>query len=269
MRTQGPLPRCLNRIPRTGLSARPHIRSRLCPQALRVGVPRHPAETSAATYRDTPSDTSASEIRPRARPIRGTRPPYRSLVRLPRRMSFRLPVPPLNRLFAQVLLDEGQRPRAGVHLAILTEPRPFASEASRDRVVVLDHLDRARVKRAAIRTVAPGLLCPGAGEDAPIGGQVHRQLRTRRGNRPDRELRASLHDHDVLLARKRAVASAGRILIDGQVDAAALSVSLRRPAWQRERGVEPCLGEGLRTVHSIQDVRVGPGLAADSLMPAL
>ena len=114
----GPLPRCLNRIPRTGLPARPHIRSRLCPQALRVGVPRHPAETSAATRRDTPSDTSASEIRPRARPIRGTRPPYRSLVHLPRRMSFRLPVPPLNRLFAYVLVDKGQRPRAGVHLAI-------------------------------------------------------------------------------------------------------------------------------------------------------
>lgn len=38
MRTQGPLPRCLNRIPRTGLPARPHIRSRLCPQALRVGA---------------------------------------------------------------------------------------------------------------------------------------------------------------------------------------------------------------------------------------
>jgi hypothetical protein len=82
----------------------------------------HPAETSAATRRDTPSDTSASEIRPRARPIRGTRPPYRSLVHLPRRMSFRLPVPPLNRLLAYVLVDEGQRPRAGVHLAVLAEP---------------------------------------------------------------------------------------------------------------------------------------------------
>src|SRR5579862_8158931 len=85
-----------------------------------VGVPRHPAET-AAMCRDTPSDTSASGIRPRRRPIR-TRPPYRCLVYLPRRMSFRLPVPPLNRLFAQVLLDEGQRPRAGVHLAVLAEP---------------------------------------------------------------------------------------------------------------------------------------------------
>ena len=48
--------------------------------------------------------------------------------------------------------------------------------------------------------------------------------------------------------------------MDRQVDAAALSVSLRRPAGQRERGVEPCLGEGLRTVHAVQDVRVGPGV---------
>jgi hypothetical protein len=91
-------------------------------QSNRTHRQRHPAETSAATHRVRPSDTSASEIRPRARPIRGTRPAYRSLVYLPRRMSFRLPVPPLNRLLAYVLVDEGQRPRAGVQHACIVKP---------------------------------------------------------------------------------------------------------------------------------------------------
>jgi len=37
-------------------------------------------------------------------------------------MSFRLPVPPLDRLFAQVLPDEGQRPRAGFISPSLPNP---------------------------------------------------------------------------------------------------------------------------------------------------
>jgi hypothetical protein len=109
----------------------------------------------------------------------------------------------------------------------------------------------------------------GAGEDAPDGGQAHRQLRTRRGNRPDRELRASLHNHDVVPAGKRAVASAGRVLIDGQVDAL---LSPYRSAIRPGSGnaeSSPVSARASARSMPYQMSASDPGLATGSLMPAL